>query len=149
MSIITKMSSSSYQRPTFDAAGVSDLQTELQQHTDATLKVIADEIQRDFINWLCLHFNMTRQQVNYLKQLQQLSLSALSTQVALAVASRLPIRLEQAKSQIGIHAEEIFKILSISSQIQMKDRQGDVYINGALIIKIEYKSVPEDISRKD
>lgn len=75
------------------AEGIDGLQAELLALEDALLQEKAERLADDLIPWLCEHFELTVEQLEFMREMDNAVLLALGWSLASSLVCRLPMRI--------------------------------------------------------
>ena len=115
------------------AEGIDGLQAELLAVEDALLQEKAERLADDLIPWLCEHFELTVEQLESIREMDDTVLLALGWSLASSLVFRLPMRISGFEHFRVADLANASGSLDISAIIFLKGRPK---VSGALSLTI-------------
>lgn len=104
------------------AEGIDSLQARLLSLDDALLQEKAERLADDLISWLCEHFELTVEQLEFMREMDDTVLLALGWSLASSLVFRLPMRISGLAHFCMADLTNASGSLDISATIFLKGR---------------------------
>ena len=125
----------------FTPAGFKELEGWLNALSNAELRMEADDVNADYIDWVNNHVTLNDDQVDFLNNLDPLFIAALGANASIAFINRLPLNLELPDNYSLLNVEKKTGkwFLDKSSIVASNTPNGSLLATGELIYEMQFE----------
>jgi len=118
----------------FTPAGVTAMQTELNQLSQSELQTQCDEISSDLSSWVSTNFSLTQDQQTYLSGMDASFFAYAGPVTAFAILNNLTVSLSVPQSP-----PTTFKLIHASDDIEVTQSPDGFTVTGGVTYTVEYQ----------